>query len=393
MLPLSGPGIGLPVPQNLYPTELYNAPYDSPTNKIVLAPGQQIPIPAGDWIISMGGYLVIQYFDPISGTWTYAAGSAHNRGMNLITSDGFNVRIANLTGCPVGAVVTAYGTAWVQSSTTIAVTGGGGSTWAPIVGGQLSASITTGGFGAGYGVTPMVLVPAPQPPATNANGVGGVAASAYANLTSGGTVNTISFGNPGAGYQTAPPNQLMLPNPTDPNLATGITLGTVLFSLVGSGSITGVLMTNPGAVLALPASITLSLAGAGSSATIQALYMTTVTAGTVSGVGAGYATTAGLLTTVGGYPPTGTITNGPDFNYLTWFPRPAQISLTPANASLSVGTAGVVYDGGLFVSAAAPTALFLANPVAGSIVGTGTIGTFALVVGSRPDIAIIQPFA
>ena len=387
MLPLSGPGVGLPPPQNLYPTELNLAPYDSPTNRVTLAPGQQMPIPAGDWYISMGGYLVIQYLDPISNTWVFAAGTSHNRGVNLVTSDGFNVRLANLTGCPVGAVVTAYGTAWVQSSTTISVTGGGGSTWAPIVGGQLSASITTSGYGAGYGVAPIILIPGPQPPATNANGVGGIQASGYANLSSG-TVNTVSLTNPGAGYQTAPPNQLMLPNPTDPNIATGITLGTVLFSLVGAGSLTGVLMTNPGAPLALPASITLAIAGAGATATVQAIYMSTVTAATVAAPGVGYGLSAGLVTTVGGYPPSGTITNNPDFNYLTFFPRPAQISLTPANTSVSAGTAGVVYDGGLFVSAAAPTSIWLTGGTVGTI---ATIGNVALGMGSRPDIAILQP--
>ena len=389
MLPLSGPGVGLPPPQNLYPSQLNTAPYDSPTNRVALAPGEQLLIPAGDWIISMGGYLVIQYFDPITGTWTFASGTAHNRGLNLITSDGFNVRIANLTGCPVGAVVTAYGSGYVQSSTTISVTGGGGSTWAPIVGGQLSASITTGGYGAGYGVAPIILVPDPPGPSTNANGVGGIPASAYANLTAGGTVNTVSLTNPGAGYPTAPPNALMLPNPTDPNIATGITLGTVLFSLVGSGSITGVLMTNPGAALALPASITLAVAGAGATATVQAIYMSTVTAATVASPGVGYGLSPSLVMTVGGYPPQGTITNGPDFNYLTFFPRPAQISLTPSNTSVSAGTAGVVYDGGLCVSAAAPTSVW----VTGGTVGTvSTIGNVALVMGSRPDIAIMQPF-
>ena len=100
MIPLSGPGLGLPIPQNLYPTELYGAPYDSPTNRVCLQPGEQLPLPAGDWFISMGGYLVIQYLDPLTNTWTYAAGTAHNRGVNIVSSDGFSVRLANLTGCP-----------------------------------------------------------------------------------------------------------------------------------------------------------------------------------------------------------------------------------------------------------------------------------------------------
>ena len=39
--PLSGPGLGLPLPANLYPSELNNAPYDFATNKVCLAPGEK----------------------------------------------------------------------------------------------------------------------------------------------------------------------------------------------------------------------------------------------------------------------------------------------------------------------------------------------------------------
>ena len=102
--------------------------------------------------------------------------------------------------------------------------------------------------------------------------------------------------------------------------------------------------------------------------------MTTVTSATVSSPGVGYGVAAGLVMTVGGYPPTGTITNNPDFNYLTFFPRPAQISLTPANTSVSAGTAGVVYDGGLFVSAAAPTAVWVTGGTVGTITTIGNVG-------------------
>ena len=389
--PLSGPGVGLPLPQNLYPTELYNAPYDISTNQVCLQPGEELPLPAGNWYISKGGYLVIQYLDPLTNSWVFASGTAWNRGVDYVKSDGFNVRLANLTGCPVGAVVTngGAGTAYVQSSTTISVTGGGGSTWAPIVGGALATSITTGGFGAGYGVAPLVFIPPPQPPQTNANGVGGIAASGYTNLTSGGTVNTVSLTNQGAGYASAPPNQLMLPNPTDPNLSTGITLGTVMFSLVFSGSLTGAIMTNPGAVLALPASITLAVAGAGTSATVQALYMSTVTGASTSTPGIGYPTGQGLVTTVGGYPPTGTYANSPYTLYDVFFPRPAQISLTPANQSIAAATAGVVYDGGLFVSASAPSGVFIPAGTGGATITT--VASIVLTVGSKPDIAILQP--
>src|ERR1700690_2019749 len=96
---LSGPGIGLPYPQNLYPSELFNAPADASSNRLALAPGDSFVIPAGDWTISLGMYCVLEYLDPVTNVWTMAAGSALNRGAILISTDGFNIRIANLTGC------------------------------------------------------------------------------------------------------------------------------------------------------------------------------------------------------------------------------------------------------------------------------------------------------
>ena len=44
---LSGPGVGLPFPQSLYPSELGNAPQDTPGNKLTLAPGDTYVVPAG----------------------------------------------------------------------------------------------------------------------------------------------------------------------------------------------------------------------------------------------------------------------------------------------------------------------------------------------------------
>ena len=390
--PLAGPGLGLPLPQNLYPSELslgQNAPYDFATNKVCLAPGENLPIPAGDYLIHMGGYLVFQYRDPITGIWSFGPGAAYNRGPQFVKSDGYNLRIANLTGCPVSGLITSAGSAYVQSSTTVSVTGGGGSTWQAIVGGALAlagTSITTAFAGAGYGVAPLALIPAPPNASNNVNGVGGVPAAGYAAISSG-TVSGFTLLNQGAGYPVAPGNLSLLPTPTDPNLSTGITLATIPFSLAASGSIAAVLCTNNGAPLALPASITLAVGGVGVTATVTAVYMQTITAATVSGQGTGYGTAAGAIMTVGGVPSTG-ISNTPDNNYLAWFPRPANIGLTPANTSVSVGSPGVVYDGGLFLGT--PSALWVAGVGAGAET-TVTLGTVAFVMGSRPDICVMQP--
>jgi hypothetical protein len=384
-IPLAGPGQGLPLPQNLYPTSLQNAPQDVPTNRVTLAPGDVLAIPAGDWMVSLGFYLVLQFLDPVTGVWVTSTSASYDRGTKFISADGFTARIANLTGCPVSASVTAYGSGYVQASTTITATPGG-STWLPIVGGQLNGpfTVTSTTNGAGYGVAPVVFIPAPPPAAVNTNGVGGIPATAYAVITSG-TVTTISFTNPGAGYPVAPPI-VILPSPFDPNLATGITNASFTISLTGSGSITGALCTNNGAPLATVANISLVLAGAGTSGSLVANVMQTITNATVAGAGVGYGTSQSLITSVGGVPNAGTITNSPEFNHTAWLPRPAQIGLTPANTSVSAGSAGVIYDGGLFEGTPVPIVV-----TATGLAAATTIATIAFVMGNVADTAVMQP--
>ena len=120
---ISGPGIGLPFPQNLYPSELQNAPADASSNKLGLAAGEVFVLPAGDWYVSLGFYLIIQYLDPVTNIWSAGTGAALNRGINFVKSDGFTCRIANLTGCVISASVAAAGSAYVQATTTITAIG------------------------------------------------------------------------------------------------------------------------------------------------------------------------------------------------------------------------------------------------------------------------------
>jgi hypothetical protein len=378
---LSGPGIGLALPQNLYPTQLQNAPADASSNRLALNAGDSFVLPSGDWYVNPGMYSIFQFLDPITNTWTMGTAPGWNT-MVHISSDGFNWRVANLLGCPVSAVVQNAGSAYVQGSTTISVTGGT-STWLPIVGGALSL-ISMVNNGAGYGVAPIVFVPPPPPAANNANGVGGIAANAYAVIANG-TVSGITFTNQGAGYPVAP-TPVIIPSPFDPNLVTGITQAVATFTITASGSITGALCTNNGAPLANPANITLTVNGAGSSGSLTAMVLQTVTAATVSGPGIGYGTGLSAIQTVGGGPIAGSITPSPEFLHLAFRPRPAIIAITPTNTSVSVGSAGVIYDGGLFLQA--PTAVWI-SPSGG--VAPTTIGTIAFTMGSVQDIVFIQP--
>jgi hypothetical protein len=388
-IPLSGPGVGLPVPQNLYPSELANAPIDAGTNRVALAPGQVLPLPAGDWLVGLGFYLLLQYLDPVTGTWSSAASSGWAQGLSFVTSDGFNVRIANLTNCPYSASVTAPGSGYAQASTTVSVTGGGGSTWVPIIGGALGTvstfTVNIPTVGGGYGVAPILLIPPPPPPQSNANGVGGVQAHGYLIITSG-TIASVVLTNPGAGYPTAP-TAVVVTNPTDPNIASGITQGSVALSLTGSGSLMAVLCTNNGNQLAN--SITLTVAGVGTNATATVNILQTVTAGSVTGGGVGYGTLNALLTTVGGIPATGTFTNNPEGLLQAWRPRPAQIGLVPSGATGSLATQlGAIYDGGLFLSR--PGIVVVPGMFAGA---SGTIlgPSVTLVMGGVTDFAVVQP--
>ena len=386
---ISGPGVGLPFPQNLYPSQLQNAPADPSSNRIALAPGDSLVLPAGDWYVSLGLYNIIQHLDPVTNVWSTAAGSAWNRGQVFVKSDGFTCRVANLTGCVISASVIVGGTNYVQATTTITAIGtfaGAAPTFLPIIGGALALTgtytVDVPTKGGGYGVPPLIMIAPPPPAQSNANGVGGIPASAVAYIASG-TISSVSITNPGAGYPTAPA-VAVVPSPFDPNLTTGITNATVAFSLTSAGVIMGALCTNNGSALnnGSLASITLSVGGAGASGSLTANVMQTVVAATVSGPGVGYGTALTGISTIGGEPAQGSITNNPDSTYLAWLPRPAQIGLTPSNTSVSVGTAGAIFDGGLFEGA--PSVVQSPNGI------LTTVATIGLTMGSRPDIVVVQ---
>lgn len=413
--PLSGPGQGLSLPQFLYPTSSIPSPgnasvanyqYDTGTNRVALNAGQEMPIPAGDWYISLGFYLVLEFLDPITGVWSIGSTGGQRSGSTFVKSDGFNVRIANRTGCPVGAAILVSGSGYTQASTSIVVTGApagvGGtalSTWVPIVGGSLSISTTTivtANAGAGYGIAPIAVIPPPAPAANNPNGVGGLPASGYFTIASG-TISGFTFTNIGAGYSGTTFNVVGLPNPTDPNIATGITLGTVTFTVsAATGPITGVLLTNPGAPYQAGSvnNISLTVSGAGTSASINPIMCQVLTTASIVG-GSTLSTASGtfaFITTGGGYPNAGSITQ-PDSVFIGGEPRPAWAAVALTGGAIGPGTlaatTATIYDGGFFYGTPLPILL-----TSGSTAGTGTVtgsSTIVLTTGPKQDVAVIQP--
>lgn len=338
-----------------------------PTNTWTLLASEVALIPAGNWLIKCGLYTQIQELDYTTDTWRNV-GASGNTGFSYVTSDGNNFRIANTSGCAVGALVTNAGSAYT-STPTIAVSAGG-STWAAIVGGALG-TITVSNGGASYTYPPLVQFQAPGYGLSPA----AVAASGYATL-SAGAVSSITLTNPGAGYGYIP-NVILINDPRD---TTG-TGATATASLTGANTITAVLCTNhgTGALATIP---TLSFSGGGGSSAAATVVMDwTITAYSATGAGAGY--TAPVNVTGSGGLISGTAVNPTNDTRLVTI-RQANIQAALSATGITA-TAQVVIDGGRY--SAAPTALITTN------YAPTTVATLTLTMGGATDTVLVFPSA
>jgi hypothetical protein len=273
---IAGPNIGLPFPTSPYPTPYVGGPSAAVwSNQMYFLAGQKWLVPPGWWIISTASTTQtnLQALDPITAQWFPVLAPASGMRSWFINSDGSNYRVANLMSSLTGAAVTAAGSGYVQASTTVTA-GTGVSTWAPVVGGSITSVTigadkngTTGGTNFTY--APLLVVQAPP--------AGGVQATASCTI-SAGAINAITVRAGGAGY-TSVPGVLIIPMPDDPSLGS-ITLPALTAVVGGAGTLTAVLLVNPGApVTSAP---TLTVNGVGSSATCTAtLFSASTTADTV----------------------------------------------------------------------------------------------------------------
>jgi|SRR6185437_6022008 len=374
-LNISGPGLGLQPPQSLYPTSLQvpaPIPYVPSSNIVSLPAGMTLPIPAGNWIVGNGAYTVVQWLDPITGIWR--GFSSARQPHQIVQSDGFTRRLANLTGCPVAAVVTTAGTTYTQAGTTV-TSNAGGSTWQAIIGGLVTLT-TISVAGAGYKIPPLCIMPS-CPSAVANNGVPqGVPATAVAALSSG-TVNTITVTNQGAGY-TGAFTVTLLPDPTDPNIAS-ITNAVAVFGITGAGTVAAVLCTNNGT--AGTTNTTLSISGGDAAAAATAVMMWTEVSTTVTANGAGYQNN-GMATSVGGQTTATATHTNPAVELTDYIPRPFMAQYAAGGTLSTLTSITTVYDSGLFTG----------TPVS-AIVG-GAVTTLASItfgLGNKPDTAMLQP--
>ena len=258
----------------------------NPSTAVTLVSGQYSVLPSGQYLITLGKYSVIQWYDPISTTWRNF-NTAYNGVPFPFTSDGYNYRIINLSGCVVGAVVTTGGTSntaktgfWPAGSSsttgvTMTTTAGGAAPaltaqFNVIVGGAVSATVTVTAGGSGYVVPPLLQF---SPPAT-----GGLSATGYAVLTAG-AVSSVVVTNQGAGYPSAP-TITPIAVAGDPGTGAVLTPALVTSTTAGLGQACLVTMANYGGGYASVPTIT--AAGLTSVAATAVCCLSVITGPTVT---------------------------------------------------------------------------------------------------------------
>jgi len=364
---IGGPGVNLDLSSTgAFWAQLTNGKASNGWNTISLAAGETFWIPSGTWEINPGPYTFLQFRDPVTGLWR--ATEQGPNGFSTVGSDGYNWRLANLTGCALGAFVTNSGSGYTSAPTI--TPSAGGSTWLPIIGGAINATVTITAGGTNYTYAPILLV---SPPPS-----GGVPATMTCTI-SAGAINAVTVVNQGAGYTSAP-SVLVVNDPRDTTGSGGII--TVPSTLVGSGEITAVVCTNHGTAVTGVPTLTPS-GGGGSSLALTAVMCFTATGFTVGTAGSGYGTSQPFgVVTVGGVVSgtAGTNALNPALTTGLLTPRMANIQGTSSSGGAVTATGAVVYDGGLFQSV--PTGLVLGQ-------ATGAIIT--MTVGGTSDTSLIQP--
>jgi hypothetical protein len=357
-----------------------------------LSAGQIYNIPAGNWYITPGPYTSLQYLEPVSGIWRNF-GASPTQTPTFIVTDGGNYRLANITGCPVGAIITNAGATGLTTGIGLAATtlgvapSAGGSVWSAVVGGAMSLTVVTGVTGATAGANftypPTIVLPAPQ--------AGGFQATATATVT-GGTLLAaqITVTNQGAGYiNTQAATYYTLTVVNDPRDTTG-NGANLRIQTTGTGTVTMLYPVNPGNPVTAAPTFTFTGGTATPSLAATAVMNFTVTTFTTGMTGVVFLTASTpTLFSAGNVISTTTAnpvyTNPLHMGKLT-FPRPARITAVLTAGAITV--AGAVIEDAGFGIQQVPSLSPAGVPVTGN-----SAGLLALVptVGGTTDTSWLQP--
>lgn len=390
-------GVGIPFPQQ------------GPANSdgiICLGSGQVYYPPAGEYIAQLGPQTNLQWFDPNQLCWRTLQSSD---AINMISCDGSNYRLVNMSGIVIGANITNTGSGATNgigaTATGVTVTLGlpvsalasAGATMYPIVGGSVAAP-TIVQNGSGFLVPPLVLIDPPP--------VGGQQATATASINSAGGVSAITMQNVGGGY-TASPNFWLFPQP--PNAYTSIAgvaanqfpapgtvyptnlppgsvfqqnlslTGCQLSSnpLTGSGTLTGLAILNYGFGYDGTHIPSIGITGCGSAAATAVMSMC-VTSVTLNAGGSGFGTGSPPLweTSLGAV-----LSAGAELNNQVPLPRSARGVCTVAAGAVN---GFVIEDPGFGLQKVPSVAVVNTSAIAASV-ATGTA-----VCGGIVDFSVLQ---
>jgi hypothetical protein len=319
---------------------------------------------AGWFTVKTGRYTNLQVNDPLTPIWRSIGDDGNSQRFSY--SDGTQYRLANQSGCAVGATVTTAGSGYTTAPTVVA--SAGNSKWLAILGPLVSTTATVTYGGTNYTYPPFVWI-APPPP-------GGVQASAIAVL-SGSTVSSITVLNQGAGYSAGTPAVLLINDPRD---TTG-SGATATVTLTGSGTVATVVVTDHGSPITSGTVPTLTF-GSGSAAATP-LMNWGITTYSVTTAGAGYGNTSfAKLTAIGPALVSGPAYTNPDISDNLVRVREGSIWV-PTNSTGGFTTGGVIMDGGVYRGVPTPLYIAAATP--------STVGVLALTMGGFSDTSFITP--
>lgn len=341
------------------------------TGTISLAAGEVWLIqPAGWYEVKPGQFTALQEYDPITTIWRTIGAGSTSANIERIYSDGVNYRLANQTGCAVGAVVTNAGTGYTAAPTV--TPSAGASKWQAILGGAINTSVTVSNGGTNYTYPPIVLISSPGP--------AGIQASAHATI-SGGIVTAVTVDNQGAGY-TSPPTVTFVNDPREG--ANGTTVGSnaaAITTLTGAGTVTGLLCLDHGTPLTAVPTLTFSPAST-TAATVAMCW--TITAYAVSATTAGSGYVSPVIISAYATPISGSVLTNPFLQSALVKQRRAFIVGALATGAITA-TGQTILDGGVYdqvptayvqsanVSGAGPVAGVFLAPTMGGVTDTSLV--------------------
>ncbi|SRR5712692_5256931 len=358
---------------------------------VPLVSGEVFTIPNGQYLALPGPFTFVQWYDPVTASWRNLQTPNNNQAFP-IPGDGFNYRLANLTGTVVGAVVTNGGSGYtngiyfpsgfpisgnpnavlqggVASAPTVTIAAGGGTITALanlVVGGAINTTIAITTAGTGYTRAPILLID--PPPA------GGVPATATCTI-SAGAINAVTVTNQGGGYSVAP--KVKVVNAQGDTAGSGAVL-TVNATLALTGQVVCIVPVNNGAGMTSVPAISFAPASTSAATSIMCFTITTGVAQTgVTQMGTGNVGIAIGALTAG----TSTSTN-PAITTGQFIPRPGYTAF-----NTTAGGGITFLDGGLHQII--PTGIVYAS------LSTGTISTAATAVaqtvGGVSDLSYLLP--